>query len=189
MGRPGKGGERTQRGYPRPAPEQPRAVAKFTLRPGEPWSLPAPPLNLRAVTPAKACPAPPAPGRDQRARRNPNSVGEASEGEAGVVAAEAEGVVEHQLWVHAPSTLGDVVQVAVRIWILIVDGRGYPAVHDGHHREDRFDGPGTAQAVPGHRLGRGDRDLPGPVLTQRLLDGQGLRRIVELSRGAMGVDV
>ena len=81
-----------------------------------------------------------------------------------------------------------VVQVALGVGVLEVDRRRDDAVLDREHGGDRLDAAGRAEQVPGHRLGRADRDAPG-VLAEDRLDRLGLDRVVELRRGAVRVDV
>ncbi|MNP15325.1 hypothetical protein D3C76_1076790 [compost metagenome] len=80
------------------------------------------------------------------------------------------------------------VEVATFVRLVQVDGgRSHLAV-DRQHAEDRFHGTGGAQQVPGHRLGRADRQLVG-MLTEHALDRRHLGHVASRGRGAMGVDV
>ena len=55
-------------------------------------------------------------------------------------------------------------------------------------RDAGFDPAGRSKEVSGHRFRGADADLPG-VLTENLLDRQGLRLVVEGRRCPVGVDV
>ena len=98
---------------------------------------------------------------------------------------------------HAPdsacaarSLAGHIVQVAVRVRLLQVDGgrdacrpASASSAGNGLRRARR------AQHVAGHGLGGADDRPAGLFLAQGLLDGQRLRRVVERRAGAVGVDV
>src|ERR1700681_4820727 len=56
-----------------------------------------------------------------------------------VVPAEAEGVRQRQLDVQLARTLGDVVEITLRVGVLQVDGRRRDAFLDGLHRDHRLD--------------------------------------------------
>ena len=59
---------------------------------------------------------------------------------------------------------------------------------DRQHAGDRLERAGGAEAVPEHRLGRGDRKLVGMV-AEGGLDRPRLGGVAEWSRGAVRVDV
>src|SRR5215470_12250824 len=65
-----------------------------------------------------------------------------AEGERGVRAAEAEGVRERDLDVLLARLVGNVVQVAVGVGRLVVDGRRQDAVMEREHRRNRLDAAG-----------------------------------------------
>src|SRR6266545_182679 len=79
----------------------------------------------------------------------------AREDRAGVVTAEAEGIVEGDADL-APDRLAErEVDVAGRIALRDVDGRRHDAVDEAEDRGDRLDGRGGSQEMAGHALGRG----------------------------------
>ena len=70
--------------------------------------------------------------------------------EAGVVAAEAKGIVQRDPDPGRPGLIRDVVKVAFRIGHLIIDGWRDDLIADGQCAEDRLDRPGGAHDMPGH---------------------------------------
>src|SRR5262245_63402146 len=70
---------------------------------------------------------------------------ELAEGQGGVGAAEAEGVVQRDLDVHLAGLIGDVVEIAVGIRRLVVDGRGQQAVMEAEDGGDRLHAAGGAE--------------------------------------------
>src|SRR5439155_1567588 len=82
----------------------------------------------------------------------------APEGEHGVGAAEAEGVGERGVDAGGPRLARDVVQVAGLVRLLEVDGRRQDAARQREHGVGRLDRARRAEQVPGHRLGRADRE-------------------------------
>src|SRR3990172_6575556 len=105
--------------------------------------------------------------------------------QASVVAAEAEAVLEDDAHVRLAGLAGHVVQVALRVRELVVRRRVDRAGDDGLHGGDGLDGPGGAEGVADHGLGGTDRRAVG-VLSERALDGDSLRGVVELGGGAVG---
>ena len=67
-----------------------------------------------------------------------------------VVAAEAESVVEADLYLGRASLIGNVVQVAGWIGGFVVDGGRHDLVLDGHGAKDSLDGAGGPHDVPRH---------------------------------------
>src|SRR5689334_23220308 len=64
-----------------------------------------------------------------------------------VGAAEAERVGKGVFDLHGAGDVGDVVQVAIGIGILVIDGRGRDLVADGHHGDAGFETTGAAEEV------------------------------------------
>src|SRR5438128_790030 len=78
------------------------------------------------------------------------------EDQAGVAAAEAEGIGDGDANVLRSGLIGDVTEVALRIGIVEVDCRRQGAALDGDETCQRFDGGGAGQHVAGHAFGRAD---------------------------------
>ena len=76
--------------------------------------------------------------------------GHATEGEADVVAAEAEGVGEHGAQFELTGLIGHDIQITVGIGIAVVDGGRNQPVLQSQNASHGFDATGTAQEVPGH---------------------------------------
>src|SRR4029077_6672238 len=110
------------------------------------------------------------------------------EQQRGIVPAEAEGVRKRQLDVELAGALRDVIEVALGIRVLEVDGRGRAPLFDRFHRDDRLDGSGGPQQVAHHRLGRADRNPVGR-LPEDVLHRQRFCDVAQLGRGAMRIDV
>src|SRR5207245_2157331 len=124
-------------------PPMPGAVA-----PGAPPALLPPPPARRGRSPRRPAPAgrwPP--GSDPAA---PSRAVIPLEDERGVVSAEAERVAHGGADRDLARDVGDVVQVALRIGILVVDGRRQHAVLDGLDAGDRLDPATRPQQVAGH---------------------------------------
>ena len=113
---------------------------------------------------------------------------EALEDQRGVVSAEAEVVRDRDVDLAGLRDVRRVVEVAIGIRVLVIDGRRDHARVDGHHAGGRLDAAGGTQEVTGHGLGRGDGDLGGEV-AEGTLDREGLAAVVDRGRGAVGVDV
>ena len=75
-----------------------------------------------------------------------------------------------------------------RIWLVEIDGRRRGLFRNRQHGEPGFERAGAAEKVPGHRLGRADRE-PRRVGTEYLLDRPSLGQIAERRRGRVRVEV
>ena len=84
--------------------------------------------------------------------------------------------------------VGDDVEVAVGVGLVVVDRRGDHAVADRHHAGEELDGAGAADQVAVHRLGRGDEEVVG-VGAEDGADGGAFGAVVDRGAGAVGVDV
>src|SRR3990172_12691718 len=84
--------------------------------------------------------------------------------------------------------VGNVVEVAVGIADLVVDGRRNGSMAHSQYGDDRLDRPGPSEDVASHRLRRGDWH-PISILAESELDGGGLGRVLGHGRSAVGVDV
>ena len=104
------------------------------------------------------------------------------------MAAESEGIVGDGENFDFAGLVGCVVEVAVRIRILVVDGRRHKVglkclAADGH-----FDCAGGTEHVAGSALGGADNEAAG-VIAKNVFDGLGLADIALWGGGAVGVDV
>src|SRR5438552_1613288 len=88
------------------------------------------------------------------------SIGVALEQEAGVGAAEAERVAQGVAELGRTGGVGRVVEVALGVGVLVVDGRRDELVLERESGDGGLGRAGGAQEVSGHRLGRADRDSP-----------------------------
>ena len=75
------------------------------------------------------------------------------EGDAGVVASKAEGVGEAERQLSLDGDVGRVVQVALGVGRVEVDGGGDDAVLEGEHGGDGLGGTGRSEHMPVHTLG------------------------------------
>src|SRR5947207_742783 len=110
--------------------------------------------------------------------------------QAGVVAAEAEGVGHGVLEARAGAAgdVGDVVEVAFGVGFVVVDGGGQVAAGEGEGGDDQFDAAGGAQGVADGGFGGGDGEFFGGG-SEDLFDGFGFGEIAQFGGGAVGVDV
>ena len=82
----------------------------------------------------------------------------------------------------------DVVEVALRVGVPVVDRRRQHAVVERERAHHRLERAGGAEAVARHRLRRGDGEPVG-VVAEDLLERARLGEVAERRRGAVGVDV
>ena len=92
----------------------------------------------------------------------------ASQSNTGVLTAKAEGIGQSDVHLALACRVGDVVQVAGRVGLLVADGRGQYAVLDGQGADNQLYGSGSAKHVSQHRFGGTDLHLAGNILAQRL---------------------
>ena len=104
------------------------------------------------------------------------------------MAAEAEGVGNAEGERGCQGLVGRIVQVALGVWGVEVDGRGDDTVAQGEDGCNGLRRAGRAEHVPVHRLRRTDVALVGEI-AERDLAGLGLGQVVELGAGAVGIDV
>ena len=82
----------------------------------------------------------------------------------------------------------DVVQVALGIRVLVIDGGGKPAGTHGLHAGYQLHRAGGRDQVPHHALDAANRGAAGR-LPKHMLDRQGLDAVVDLGAGAVGIDI
>ena len=81
-----------------------------------------------------------------------------------------------------------VVEVALGIGVIEVDGRRRHLITQRKNAENTFDYAGGTQQVAGHRLGRAHRETCG-MSPKSLFDRDGFRAISEHGRGRVGVQI
>ena len=105
------------------------------------------------------------------------------------MAAEAEGVVERDTDFLLPGGVGDVVEVALGVGIVEIDGgRGY-RIADGEGADGGLDGAGGTEEVAGHGLTGTDKEAVLCVSAKEGLYRLGLADVADAGRGAVRVDV
>ena len=95
---------------------------------------------------------------------------------------------ERDLELDLPRLVRDVVEVALRVGVAVVDRRRQQLVVERERAHHRLDRPRGAEAVAGDGLRRGDGERVG-VVAEDLLDRARLGRVAERRRGAVRVDV
>lgn len=103
--------------------------------------------------------------------------------------AEAEVVAESNVNFRFASDVWDIVQIALGILLIEVDGRWDDVVFHRHQTGGDFHPTGCAKKVSGHGFGGADDEAVFGVITEGALDSFGFANIAEASGGAMGVDV
>ncbi len=104
------------------------------------------------------------------------------------MAAEAEAVVECVLDLAGAGFVGDVVQIAQRIGIFVIDCRWQDAVT---HRQEAHNHLGDSRCgdeMPHHALGAADGGVVG-FLAEDFLSCERFHFVVDYRAGAVGVDV
>ena len=115
---------------------------------------------------------------------------ERADDERGVVAAEPEGVRDGDRQIgQVARHVRDVVEIAVRVGLVVVDRRRRLLVDERLHGEDRLDGARRAEAMAGRALRRGDGELLRVLLAERELDHARLGGVAERRRGRVRVHV
>ena len=105
------------------------------------------------------------------------------------MAAKAQGIGDGQIYLRPDRLVGDIVQIALGIGTVQIDGGRDDAGLQSLQAGDGFDGARCTQHMARHGLGGADEGRPGIFFTQGLLDGQGLRHVVQGRAGAVGIDV
>jgi len=105
------------------------------------------------------------------------------------VAAEAEGVVQGYADFLLAGDVGDVVEVALGVGVVEIDGGGDQRIADGHGAGGGLYGAGCAQEVAGHRFAGADYEAVFGVVAEDGFDGFGLADVADSGRGAVSVDV
>ena len=88
----------------------------------------------------------------------------------------------------SPRVVRDVVEVALRVGLAVVDRRRQHPVAQREHAHDRLDRAGRSERVAHHRLRRRDGELVG-VVAEDVLDRLRLGGVAERGGGAVRVDV
>src|SRR5713101_6602483 len=89
---------------------------------------------------------------------------------------------------HAPGRVGHIIEIASRVLVKQVRGRGRDLIANREHRENRLHSSGRTEQVPGHGFRRADCKLPC-MIAEAAFDRYGLGEIAQRCRGSVGVDV
>src|SRR5215469_10519908 len=110
------------------------------------------------------------------------------ENEAPVGAAESEAVGERIVDAHGARTVGNIIEIAQRIRVVEVDGRGSDLIANGQHSDARLEATGAPQQVTGHGL-RGTDGQLGSMGAKGALECLGLDTVADIGGSAVRVDV
>ncbi len=100
----------------------------------------------------------------------------------------AERVIDDGIDLHFAGRVGDDVEVALGVGVLVIDGGGHDPGLDGLGADGHFDGAGGTEHVAGGAFGGADGQFAG-VVTEDRLDGLGFADIALGGGSAVGVDV
>src|SRR3954471_6622208 len=112
----------------------------------------------------------------------------ALEEQGAVRPAETERVAERVFHTRFAGVVGDAIEIALRVLIIEVDGRGQALVAQREHRDAGFESTGAAEQVTSHGLGRADSNFLS-MLAEKVLDGLRFQHIPDRRRGSVRVDV
>lgn len=87
-----------------------------------------------------------------------------------------------------PCLIGHIVQIAIRIWVVQIDGRRNYALMQCQHRYDCFHRACRTKHMAGHGLGGTDQNLRR-FFSQRRFNRLRFRFIIQRRPGSMGVDI
>src|SRR5437016_1727355 len=107
---------------------------------------------------------------------------------ASVVTTETHRVRERDVHLRVSGLVGNVVEIAGRVWMDVVHRRRQDSVADGEDAHHRLDRTGRAEAVAGYRLSGGHRELVR-VIAEDVLDRFRLGSVAERRRRPVRVDV
>ena len=79
------------------------------------------------------------------------------------MSAKAEAIVESDANLGWSRDVGNVVEIAIRIWGFLVDRRGEEPIADREQAADHFGGAGGGDQVPHHALGARNRCRLGAI--------------------------
>src|SRR5262249_34613407 len=111
------------------------------------------------------------------ARRLVSSLRPAAEDERAVGAAKAEGIGERNVHRRLARHVGNIVQVAFRVWVFQIDGGRKDLVAQGQDGNAGFQAARAAQQMSGHGLGGANRNLS--VGAESTFDGFGFKHIAD----------
>ncbi len=89
---------------------------------------------------------------------------------------------------HIPGLVGHVVQVALRIGIVEVDGRGNGSMVHAHDCSHQFHAATGTEEMTDGGFGAADGEFAS-MSAEHILDRSGLRNITEGSAGSVGIDI
>ncbi|MFM1944048.1 MAG: hypothetical protein RI897_3030 [Verrucomicrobiota bacterium] len=101
---------------------------------------------------------------------------------------EAERVIDDRIDLHFAGGVGDDIEVALGVGVLVIDGGGHDPGLDGLGADGHFDCAGGAEHMAGGAFGGADGQFAG-VVTEDGFDGLGFADIALRGGGAVGVDV
>ena len=114
---------------------------------------------------------------------------ETADYDGGVVPAETETVADGDVYFCLAGGVGYVVQIALVIRVLQIDGRVDDAIPDGKDGGGQLDGPGSSEEVAGHALGGTDEEAVVGVGPEGFFDSTGLADITHGGGGGVRIDV
>src|SRR3974377_261612 len=104
--------------------------------------------------------------------------GPALENQSSVGATKTKGVRQRIVHGNPSSDVGDIIQIALRVWALLVDGGRQNLVTERENADARLQAPGTAKQMPGHRLGGADgQRLARGALTDKTFHRRGFNDV------------
>ena len=103
--------------------------------------------------------------------------------------AEAEGVAQGHIDLLGAAHVRAHIQVALRVLVLDVDGRGDEVILNRHHASHQLDTAGSTEEVTRHRLGGADNETVLGIVTEGALDGLHLAHIAHGGGSTVRVDV
>ena len=106
----------------------------------------------------------------------------------GVLPTKAKGVDHCRAYAGVPGGIGDVVEVAGRVWRVEPHGRWHDLVHDAPDGSDRCQCASRTGGVAQHRLDAADGDMRR-VRPKCRMDGGGFGAVVHAGGGGVGADM
>src|SRR4051812_25420319 len=90
--------------------------------------------------------------------------------QSNILATKAKAVAHHVADPFLPSNIRDIVQIAVRIWMFIVDRRRQDPMFQSHDAYDGFNSPCGSNEMTHHAFAAGYRNFLG-FIAQECFDG------------------
>src|SRR5437879_8638002 len=128
-------------------------------------------------------------GRSRHERlSSPLSGSNAFENQGSVGPSEPERVRQGGAQRHAPGRVGHIIEIASRVLVEQVRGRGCDLIANRQDRENRLHSSGRTEQVPGHGFRRADRELLR-MIAEAALNRYGFGEVAQRRRGSVSVDV